>query len=151
MCNVCMCINVCFLKGGRLDILLLSLAGPMQVPPPGMFPRHPNMPPGMRPPFMPPPMGAGFQIPVAPQSEAPTSISNPPASGAPTSSSAGTIQGSAADGTGNVMAPPHAMMPPMGAQAGHLFAPDGTPLDGMHSCFMLNWRFISYILKYQFK
>lgn len=109
----------------------------MQVPPPGMFPRHPNLPPGMRPPFMapgmPPPMSTGFQMPVAPPNEPSVSMSNPPSSGAPISSVAGQIPGSGPDQVGSVMAPPHGMMPPLGGGQGptHIFGPDGTPLEGM--------------------
>ena len=93
---------------------------------PRLFPRHPGMPPGMRPPFMPPP---GFQIPVAPQNEPNVSMANQAVSGAPSSSTSTQIPGSAPDGAVSSMAPHHAMMPPMGAPAGamppHMFGADG--------------------------
>eukprot|EP00795_Rhopilema_esculentum_P000125 gene125-9738_t len=105
--------------------------GPLQVAQPRLFPRHPNLPAGLRPPFMPPPMGAGFQIPVAPQSEPNANMSNPSVSGAPTSSATSQIPGSAPDGTVSSMAPPHVMIPQMGGPGGqlppHMFGPEGLP------------------------
>lgn len=104
----------------------LFLLGPMPVAQPRLFPRHPNLNPGIRPPFMPPP---GFQIPVAPQSEPNVSMPNPAVSGAPSSSATSQLPGSAPEGVVSSMAPHHAMMPPMGAPAGalppHMFGAEG--------------------------
>ena len=108
---------------------ICSILAPLQVTQPRLFPRHPNLPAGLRPPFMPPPMGAGFQIPVAPQSEPNASMANPSSSGAPTSSVTSQIPGSAPDGTVSSMAPPHVMLPQMGGPGGqlppHMFGPEG--------------------------
>ena len=101
-------------------------SGPMQVAQPRLFPRHPGLPPGIRPPFMPPP---GFQIPIAPQSEPTVSMANQAVSGAPTSSTSNQIPGSAPDGVVSSMAAHHGMMPHMAAPVGaippHMFGSEG--------------------------
>ena len=98
----------------------------MQVAQPRLFPRHPALPPGIRPPFMPPP---GFQIPIAPQSEPNVSMANQAVSGAPTSSTSNQIPGSAPDGVVSSMAAHHGMMPPMAGPTGaippHMFGSEG--------------------------
>ena len=106
--------------------ILFVISGPMQVAQPRLFPRHPSLPPGIRPPFMPPP---GFQIPIAPQSEPSVSMANPAVSGAATSSAPSQIPGSAPDGVASSMAAHHGIMPPMAAPAGalppHIFGSEG--------------------------
>ena len=81
---------------------------------------------------MQPPVGPGLQAPVVPHSEPSVSMANPAVSGAPTSSAAPQVPGSAPDGGTapiSTIGPPQHMMPPMGAPVGqmppHMFGAEG--------------------------